>query len=263
MITFEQYLAEMTKDMDQLDLEFIKKAEVVTSFNITAKDYESTKNKAEIQYLFKKHFFPKFDLSSTMRSFNEGEFNRLVDQLKAMDKKKFQALLKYQPKGVGPGEVLMYFLVDDLYLGGGGSAGLDVTSGGAGYEVKAANLNKMGYFTGFKIGGTTNISNEIAAASRIKNELATELKLKGRETEINKTQIAAIKKSRLANEWINEVEVPYQKKAYQYFKGHDTIFLINENPKAIQGRAFVKKIAPADIELEVVTGGTIKPQILK
>lgn len=263
MITFEQYIAEITKDMDQLDLEFIKKAEVVTSFNINAKDYESTRNKAEIQYLFKKHFFPKFDLNSTLKSFNEGQFNKLVDQLKSMDKSKFQSLLKYQPKGVGPGEVLMYFLIDDLYLGGGGSAGLDVTTGGAGYEVKAVNLSKAGYFSDFKIGGTVNISNEIAEASRIKKELAAELKLSGRETEINKSQIELIKKSRLSKDWIEKVEIPYQKKAYQYFKGHDTIFLINENPKAIQGRAFVKKISPQDIELQVVTAGTIKPQVRK
>ena len=263
MITFKEYINELTKDMGQLDLAFIKRAEVVTSFNISAKDYESTNNKAEIQYLFKKHFFPNFDLSSTLASFNEGQFNMLVDQLKSMDKSKFQSLLKYQPKGVGPGEVLMYFLVDDLHLGGGSSAGLDVTSGGTGYEVKAANLSRTGYFNGFKIGGTINISDELSAAAIIKNKLATELKLRGRETEINKSQITLIKKSRLANDWMEKVEIPYQKKAYEYFKGHDTIFLINENPKAIQGKAFVKKISPSDIELDVVTNGTIKPQIKK
>lgn len=257
--TFQEYILEASKNIQDLDIAFIKRAEVVTSFNVTSKDFESLKNKSEIQYLFKKHFFPDFNLDMTLKTFNDNQFNSLVNDLKSQNKQKFNQLLKYQPKGVGPGEVLMYFLVDDVQLGGGSSAGLDVVSGGKGYEVKAVNLTKEGYFADFKIGGTVNISAEMKAASDIKKQLG----LPGRETEINKTQIKAIKASEYAKEWINNVEIPYQKKAYSYFKGHDTIFIINSNPVSLVGQCFVKTISLQDIVLSNVTAGTIKPEIRK
>ena len=263
MITFkeylhEKYLEEAKIDMNKLNMDFIRKAEIITSFNIPTKEYEYTRYKSEIQFLFTKHFFPNFDVTSTLKTFKPGPFNNLVKNLKAENFAKFQSLFKYQPKGIGPGEILMYFLIDDVTLGGGSSAGLDITSGGKGYEVKAASLGKDGFFYGFKVGGTVNISGEIKAASNIKKSLG----FSGRETEINKSQIQQIKKSRYANEWIERVEIPYTEKvSKQYFGNHDTIFLINESPKAQRGEAFVKKVKPTDVELEVVTGGTIKPRV--
>ena len=52
-------------DLNTMDLEFLKRAEKVTAFNITAKDFETLRYKAEIQHLFNKHFFPKFKLENT------------------------------------------------------------------------------------------------------------------------------------------------------------------------------------------------------
>lgn len=259
MQKFNNYLKEMAATVSSLDLEFIKRAEVVSSFNLTGSDFATTKYKAEIQFLIKKHFFPNFDLGLTSKTFNEASVNRAIQALKAENKARFKQLLSWTPKGVGPGEVMLYFVVDDAQLGGGSSAGVDIVSGGKQFEVKAANLAKDGYFKDFRIGGTENISKEIKAASEIKMKL----KLSGRETEINKSQIDQIKSSELAKEWLDKVEMPFKKIAYKYFKGHDTIFIINKNPASIVGEVFQKTIGLNDVELDAITGGTIKPKIRK
>ncbi|MCG7944793.1 MAG: hypothetical protein N0C84_00445 [Candidatus Thiodiazotropha taylori] len=257
MLAFNDYLKEMALAVRDLDLEFIKKAEVVTSFNIPAKEYEHTKYKEEIQYLICKHFFPKFDLQNTIKSFDTGKYNNVVKNLKAENKVMFEKLFRYQPKGVGPGEIMMYFICDDATLGGGSSAGLDITSGGKGYEVKACALTREGFFENFRIGGTVNISSAMRAASDIKVQLG----LPGRETEIGKQQIASIKKSKLGKDWIQKVEKPYKEKVLEYFTGHETIFLINSAPKSMLGEAFAKTVRMKDIELGAVTNGTMKPMI--
>lgn len=257
MKNFDNFLTEMAAAVGQLDLEFIKRAEVVSSFNLTGADFGSTKYKQEIQYLITKHFFPKFDLSKTASTFNEGAVNSVINALKSADSAKFKTLLAWTPKGVGPGEVLLYYAVDDVQLGGGSSAGVDIVSGSTGYEVKACDLSKEGYFQNFRLGGTANISGSMKAAAAIK----TELGLPGRDTEIPKGQIQLIKESKLGKRWIDEVEKPYKIAAAQYFKGHDTIFMINKTPAAAVGSVFVKTIGPNDIELDAVTNGTIKPKI--
>ena len=256
-MNFENFLTEMSATVADLDLEFIKRAEVVSSFNVTGADFSSTKYKKEIQYLITKHFFPNFDISNTASTFQESAVNSVISMLKSESSTKFETLLSWTPKGVGPGEVLLYYIIDDCSLGGGSSAGVDITSGNTGYEVKAADLNKDGYFVNFRLGGTANIGAPLTAASEIK----TALGLKGRATEINKADMAAIAKSRFAQRWVEEVEAPYKKVAYEYFKGHDTIFIINKTPKSIRGQCFAKTIGPNDVELDVVTGGTIKPKI--
>ena len=49
-------------DVSKLNMEFLNKAEKITQFNIPASDFTNLTYKKEIQYLFKKHFFPSFNL---------------------------------------------------------------------------------------------------------------------------------------------------------------------------------------------------------
>ena len=61
-----------------MDLDFIKRAEKVTSFNLTTKDFQSLSYKKEIQHLFNKHFFPEFDLNKTVDKINMSSINSLI-----------------------------------------------------------------------------------------------------------------------------------------------------------------------------------------
>ena len=53
-------------NVSELDATFLQRAQKVTSFNLTSKDFISLKYKKEIQHLFRTHFFPKFNLDNTI-----------------------------------------------------------------------------------------------------------------------------------------------------------------------------------------------------
>ena len=48
-------------DISDLDANFLSRAQKVTSFNLRTRDFESLQYKAEIQHLFRTHFFPNFN----------------------------------------------------------------------------------------------------------------------------------------------------------------------------------------------------------
>ena len=68
MKKFKGYLKEMAAiDASDLDSKFLQRAQKVTSFNLSPNDFTSLKYKGEIQFLFKTHFFPKFNLDKTIK----------------------------------------------------------------------------------------------------------------------------------------------------------------------------------------------------
>ena len=59
MQRFRTFLKEMAAvNVADLDTEFLKRAQKVTSFNLQTKDFESLKYKAEIQHLFNSELGP-------------------------------------------------------------------------------------------------------------------------------------------------------------------------------------------------------------
>lgn len=267
MQRFKGYLKEMAANfkVSDLDSEFIARATKVRSFNIKGADLESTKYKAEIQHLYATYQFPDFDLEKTIKGMNVGKINKLIDQLKTIDRGNFDALYDYQPKGVGPGEALLYFLIDDAVLGGGTSAGVDVKIGGSNYEVKGANLSadKRSVY-GFKLGGTVDVTNMVNKAVQYKEELGFTTAGKGKN-EVNKTQMAAIKK-KYPREWA-KIEKEYADKAHRYFGNTPVIFFNNNRSgggkltKAAGNIITVKTVRKNDIEIDTITQGTIKPRV--
>ena len=62
MRRFKSFIREMAEvSIANLNPDFLKRAQKVTSFNLRGSDFESLKYKAEIQYLFRTFFFPKFN----------------------------------------------------------------------------------------------------------------------------------------------------------------------------------------------------------
>jgi len=266
MNRFKGYLKEMAEfKVSDLDAEFIRRATKVTSFNLKGADFESLDHKAEIQHVIQTYWFPKFDLKNTMRGLNVNKINNAIDQLKKADRFYFDKLYDWQPKGVGPGEVLLYFLINDAVLGGGTSAGIDVKIGGKNYEVKAANLTGDGKSVyGFRLGGTVNVSQEVRQAIDMKEKLGFTTAGKG-QGEVNKTQITAIQK-KFPKEW-ESIRKSYVDKAYKYFAGQTVIFFNNNRStggkltRAAGNLAAVKKVKKDDIEIDVITQNSIKPRV--
>ena len=163
-------------------------------------------------------------------------------------------------------EATLFFLLDNAHLGGGSSAGVDIVISGTNYEVKAGNLPGDGggkEIIGFKLGGTVPIAKEVKAALEIRDVDPKIARLGRERTGVNGSQIKAIMKDRkLAARWKKEVEIPYAKEAAKYLGKNKIIFMINTTPASRIGEvAAIMKPKLADISIDVVTQGTIKPRV--
>lgn len=236
-----------------MDLEFIAKAEKVASLNLSAADFQTLQHKKEIQYLFGKNFFPKFDLKKTIKSIDVVKINALIKELKSIDNGLFQKLHSYNLKGIGPGETTLFFLVDTAHLGGGSSAGVDLVAGSKKYEIKTVKVSKDRFVSDFKLGGTVPLSEIMTDL----NTLREQMKLGGSKTEMSGAIIAEMVSKNPAA--YAEIEKSFRAKAYEYFKNHEVIFINNgSNLGNIEAVAYID----ADqIFIERVTSGTVKPKI--
>lgn len=261
MKSFKLFIKESTAvitggEMQDLDMNFINNALKITSFNLTASDFTSLTHKREIQHLFNLHFFPKFDVSKTVNSLNKETLNTLIASLKKENMEGFKKIHNYNLKGVGPGEVTLYFLIGNCKLGGGSSAGIDAIIGTIGYEVKAVKVTTDGTFVDFKLGGTVplfDIINDL-------NEIRTNYNLGGTKTEMKGSIIDDMKIK--APKEFAVIEQKYAKIAYDnYFKNHDVIFINNNPTQKLGNIESVKKVRMDEIFIERVTSGTVKPKI--
>ena len=244
--------------MRNLDPIFLKNALQKTSFNIGEKDMQSTKYKSEIRYLYMQHMFPKFPERLFVSQVNKNSLNRAINALKSENNAQFQNLLKFQPGGLGPGEVLMYFLIDGASLGGAGSAGVDLVVGSKKYEIKAAVIKADGSEAyGYKTGGTFNIADLMVRFSDLKRKAGGT----GSMTEIGVKDIALIKSKGHEAEY-QKLNEDYGKRAYDnYFKNHEIMFIRN-NPGANIGTVEALMTPKMNqISIERMTSGTIKPTV--
>src|SRR6056300_1831074 len=92
-------------NIKDLDSAFLQRAQKITSFNLSPADFITLNHKSEIQYLFHTHFFPKFDLTKTLKGAPDvNKLNQLIRALKSENAANFSAMHNYNLKGVGPGE---------------------------------------------------------------------------------------------------------------------------------------------------------------
>lgn len=239
-----------------MDKDFIKRATRVTSFNISTSDFESLKYKKEIQHLFNLHFFPNFDMKYTVDSIDMNALNSAIDKLKREDSAMFEKLHSYNLKGVGPGEATLFFLCNSAYLGGGGSAGVDVIASNGRFEVKAARITNEGEARNFKLGGTVPLAEIMSGMDKLRREL----KLPGNAGNIGRSVLMTIRQKMPAE--YAKVEGLYKDAAYAYFKNHKVIFINQNDSKATRGRIqAIKNVKRDDITIDEITSGTVKPRI--
>jgi hypothetical protein len=236
-----------------MNKDFIKRALHVTSFNLTSSDFRNTQFKKEIQHIFNMHFFPKFDLKNTINTIDMNKINRLIDMLRSEDPVMLSKMHNYNLKGVGPGEVTLYFLVDSAHLGGGSSAGVDVVANNGEFEVKAVEVTSNGYATNFKLGGTFNLSDIVKDLLDLKKKVGA-----GGEG-VNKAALDAIRR-KYPNE-LKRIEEDFAQRAYDnYFKNHQIIFIKNSG-RDVGKVVAVKKVKKSDIMLDRLTSGVLKPNV--
>ena len=84
------------------------------------------------------------------------------------------------------------------------------------------------------------------------------------QSEVNKTQMEAIAKE-YPKQW-KRITEEYAKRAFGYFENDNVIFMNNNNSngrltRAAGGVITVKRVKQADIGLDVITQGTMKPKV--
>lgn len=239
-----------------MDSKFIQRATQITSFNFMTSDFTSLTYKKEIQSLFTTHFFPSFNLNSTLSSVDKAKLNTLISNLKEISSKKFESMHFYNLKGVGPGEVTMYYLLDNAKLGGGTSAGVDLIVGSSGYEIKAVKVSRDGHATDFKLGGTVPLADIVTDLYSLSSKLGTG----GSKTEISGSIIDRIKTARPKEYEL--IEDKFRDVAYNnYFKNHEIIFINNAKGSSLGKIEAIKKVTKSEITIERVTSGTVKPKV--
>jgi hypothetical protein len=276
-IEFERAMleAEYTMELDGLDVEFIKKASVSDAFKLNAKDFQSLTYKNEIRFLISKAWFPDLQMSDIfVDKVDVNDLNRSLNIMSSLNASGFMELLNLNKSdGFGPGEVLLYFLLDNGQLGGGKSAGVDIIDNGTEYEIKAVKRKTDGTLYNFKLGGTVKGISKIAGKIMdLKEELLSfNPKIKeGETTGINNSHLNGFSDRKFLRHLKNidrqswdELLKEFQAAAYNgYFKAHPVIFVGSKNASKNEvGRIYsILKVKQNQIGMSV-TSGTIKPEV--
>lgn len=246
-----------------LDNNFIKRATKVTSFNLTAADFQSLKYKLEIQTLYQQHMFGSFDPNDALSRLDKNQYNKLVRLLKRDDKGQYEKLHNLPLKGVGPAEAVFFLLTSNGHLGGGSSAGVDLIMGASKYELKAVKWKSKttkDYVADFKLGGN------IPGMTTLEADLQLACYELGITTVKGAPEISGSKMDELKNLDPTRYEglrKRYQDLAYNnYFKSHEVVFIQTETSQADFGEIIaIKKVKPQEIEMERYTSRSIKPLV--
>lgn len=244
---------EVNKNSYSMDNTFLKRAEQFTAFNLYSSDLTSIKYKNEVRHLISNHWFPEVDQSKVFHyNLNKENVNKSVQKLKETNKEGFQRLYSYNMKGIGPGEIMLYYMIDEAVIGGGSSAGVDLTVNSVNYEIKAVKVVKNKVIEGqflndFKLGGTVNLTEIMQGLQEIG---------KVKNTELSGSKVNDIRETKK----FKKLESLYREKASEYFSDHNIIFVNNSN-KYTGEIINIGKVKPENIYIERMTSGTVKPLI--
>ena len=251
-------------DLKNLNHNFLHRAQKISRFNVSDKDFQSTDLKSELQFLYASHIFPAFDWTKTLKgntlnSSNVSELNRLIQKLRNESLTGFNELFKFKADSFGPGEVLIYILHDKVYLAGSGESG-DIRIGTTKIELKACD-KKVGtnQYYGFYLGGSFDTSDIVSRLFALKKKVGTTASA---SHEVGRTDI--INMYAAESETMKKIEEDYAKIAYDnYFSKYPMMFIANKKigSKQMGDILEIKNVKPKDVAIEALTSQKIKPFI--
>ena len=100
-------------------MDFINRCSVNNAFKINTKDYQTLDFKSEIRFLICRKYFPELQTSDIFLSkiTTAKALNKSLDIIQALSATAMNELLGLNKgSGLGPGEALLYFLLDKLNL---------------------------------------------------------------------------------------------------------------------------------------------------
>jgi hypothetical protein len=251
----------INESADEIDAEFIAKVEKCSAFDLDSSFFNSLDHKKEIQFLISKHWFVGFDgfVDGLLTAEN---LTKAVQELKKISSANFNKLFNYTFSGVGPGEILLYYVYNNATLGGGSSAGVDLIIGSQKYEVKAVKTQKgkNGYSDttfayDFKLGGTLNIQSILKSFGDLAKAHG---QFSSGKMEIPNGKMELVKKA--DEDGYEKIQDEFRDITKPYFSSHLFIFL-NNSPKDLGLPVYVGDVDEKMIYMDRFTSGTLKPMI--
>lgn len=238
-----------------VDQSYLKKYKNRLPYNdgsIPESDYTSIAHKDEIREIFNVNYFSGF--TNYLKTLNSPQqINQQIKKLKEINIQGFNTLFS-KVYSLGPGERVLYYLVDGAVLGGGSSGGVDITVNGSQYEIKGANISSDGFAYGFEVArglDVFNIINDIYTLCQ-QNDISSS------RTEIKGSSISALK-SKMPKEYAT-IEKQFATKVANYFK-NKVIILNNDKSKNYGTVEFIGKVTAENIRIERISRGVVKPKL--
>mgnify|MGYP001197403906 FL=1 len=269
--------------LEKEDNLFIKKALGRTSFNIKDNEF-LIKNQKAIRRLYAQYQFPNLTEDLFVEGLKKDAINKSIKKLKEDGQKDvYKDVFKYRYGKQGPGELILYLLVNNISLAGQAPGDI-ITERNGTYEVKAVQKPAKGtyanQYTGFFLGAfkvnanpdkvdvdlEKNVPSSLKTALKIK-ELAVKYKDITRFTDETRTEVGGkiidIMRSdpRIKAEFA-PLEKDFAKLAYQYFKEFPVIFFDNRPNQTTYGEILeICKVPQDRIQIERITQDKMKPAV--
>lgn len=236
------------------DSEYVDRSLRVTAVDIPKRDFEGLARKNDIREVFKRTFITEKRGSAwnwsrvALENVNKDQINNSIGIIKSFTEgSDFDKIYKYPHKG--PGEVLLYLILNRAKLMPDKDAEVDMDVGGNKYQIKSYKTSddavKDLRISGLEISTTAN------KLMALKESVGMQ-----RGKGVSKTEIDVIKRTKL-NEF-KEIEKEFKELIYtNYFSKVEFIFLDSSsmNVKA------VRNVREDDITIQRYESGIIRPTI--
>lgn len=258
---------------EEVDSEWRATKQKPSRFSFSTSDFnESNKNKykATIRAIFYETWFPGINKKNARikpYSINLNNLNQCIKAFKDVDKsQKFNLLFDYTLKGLGAGEVLLYLIIDDSYIGGGSSAAIDLIAPGIQLEIKSGLLTQSdGSYHDFRFGGTiidTEIKDALLELGKNTKDggayIINENTIVNSSLAITPTRMRKIEDANKKE--FKDIEKRYCEIVSKYLK--DTHLVVFDRKTGFV--KFLKKgtsMVDGDIGIYRISGGTIEPRV--
>ena len=239
--------------------------------NITENAFKTTKDKVFIQHAYATlypKFYEFFENTLNVSSFGSQQvtsINKILDTMKTRSLNDLLKLLGTKFGDMGPGEVLMYLLHDQIRLAGNEPG--DLRIGAKEVELKAAKvkatvnngLTKGPVFYGYGL-GSVNLGTILAKLTSFRDDVMPNKK---GNTSIDVSDITTFLRDH--KELYKPIEEDFQKLTHkQYFSKHQFLFIgqaSDNSRRRARLIGYIPNVKKEDITIESYSRGQFYPQI--
>lgn len=244
-------MAEDTLSTERLK-QLLTKIGVSTTFKIPVDQFKKLDYKREIQELYSIQYFPRYKLRNQLRM-TASDLNSQIAILRNQNRQGFLELFREQPEGVGPGEVLLYYIHPKATLQGGSASGNVIIAGVTRpFECKAVPVRESDgmWATDVDLGNTVDSATTITAIRALAKQHG--ITLMGERT----TEITNLRK--IDPKQFDIIENSFRDIAIEHFNKFSGLIVFRTDPARYGDVAAVKKITKDDIFINRITRGHVR-----